>query len=300
MRVLITGSNGLLGQTLSEYCIQRNLDFLATSKGENRNPNIKDVQYRSLDITSIDEIEKIVSDFNPSVIINTAAVTNVDFCETNKELCDKLNIEAVSHLLRVSKENGIHLIHLSTDFVFDGQNGPYSEDDPTNALSYYGKSKEKSEKLLIESDYSNWSIVRTIIVFGITPNMSRSNIVLWAKSALEKGDPLNIVDDQFRAPTYVDDLAIACLDIAKLNKKGIFHISGPETFSILELVKRVGRFYGLSTDSITPISSESLNQAAKRPPRTGFVLDKAYLQINYKPRTFEESLEVLKHKLREN
>ena len=147
-------------------------------------------------------------------------------------------------------------------------------------MSYYGKSKLASEKLLEESKIK-WSIVRTIIVYGIVEDMSRSNIVLWAKAALEKKQKLTIVNDQFRSPTLAEDLADACILIAEKEKEGIFHISGKDFMSIVELVKRVAKHYQLDDSLIEVISSKSLNQAAKRPPKTGFILDKAYRELNY-------------------
>lgn len=294
MKILITGSNGLLGQKIVKQCLANKIDFIATSQGENRNSVCPQANYESLDITNYSEIEAVFAKYQPTHIINTAAVTNVDFCETNQDLCQSVNVEAVSLLLKIAQKFNVHLTHLSTDFVFDGQNGPYVETDKVNPLSVYAKSKVDSENLLQSSTYKNWSILRTIIVFGQGENLSRSNIVLWAKSALEKGDPLTIVDDQFRAPTWADDLAWACIQSAKRNAKGVYHISGPETFSVFELVQRVARFYGLNFSQVSAIKSKTLNQAAKRPPKTGFIIEKARKDLGYQPKTFEEALACLK------
>lgn len=295
MKILITGSNGLLGQKIVKQCLKRNINFIATSTGENRNSICPKKQYQSLDITNLIEIQEVVNKHKPSHIINTAAVTNVDYCETNQAICQKVNVEAVSLLLNVAAENNCHFTHLSTDFVFDGENGPYIETDKVNPLSIYAKSKVDAEQLLLDSNYKNWAILRTIIVFGNGEKLSRSNIVLWAKAALEKGDPLTIVDDQFRAPTWADDLAWACIQSASQKVQGIFHISGPETFSVFELVKRVAAFHKLNFNQVTAIKSSTLNQAAKRPPKTGFIITKAKLELGYKPKTFEESLACLKN-----
>ena len=190
-----------------------------------------------------------------------------------------------------------HLIHLSTDFVFDGENGPYSESDTPDPLSYYGESKFASEKVLQNSEYKNWAIARTIIVYGLVEQMSRSNIVLWAKGALEKGDPINVVDDQYRSPTLAADLAKGCILIADKQAKGIYHLSGKDVMSILELVNRVADFFNLDKSSISAIKSITLNQAAKRPPKTGFVLDKAINELGYNPVSFEEGLAIVSQEL---
>jgi len=300
VKILITGSNGLLGQKLVKLLLEKEgVELLATSKGKNRISNKEGYQYQSLDITIKEEIINVVNEFQPDTIINTAAMTNVDACESDRELCWDLNVNAVKHLIEASKRKNTHLIHLSTDFVFDGEDGPYKEEDKPNPLSYYGESKYEAEKLLHKSNIK-WSIVRTIIVYGIGENMSRSNIVLWAKEALEKGNPLTIVDDQFRSPTLAEDLAMGCWLITKKQAEGIYHISGKDVMSIIDLVYRVADYYGLDKSIVTPIKSASLNQAAKRPPKTGFRLDKAMNELSYSPVSFEEGLTILSNQLDSN
>jgi len=296
-KVLVTGTNGLLGQKLVHQLHNHpSLELIATSRGDNRITKLKNFRYYSLDITSPIEVEKIFNEVKPDVVINTAAMTNVDACETNKESCWKLNVDAVDYLITECQKHNSHLIHLSTDFVFDGEAGPYRETDEPNPLSYYGTSKLAAEKLFEDSDIK-WSIARTIIVYGIVEDMSRSNIVLWAKGALEKQQKLTIVNDQFRSPTLAEDLAAGCLAIAEKEALGIFHLSGKDFMSIVELVRRVAKFYHLDDSYVEEISSASLNQAAKRPPKTGFVLDKAKKILGYEPRSFEEGMLHLEQQL---
>ena len=194
----------------------------------------------------------------------------------------------------------IHYIyHLSTDFIFDGEKGSeYIETDIPNPQSYYALSKFESEKVLQKSKI-NWAIARTIIVYGIVDNMSRSNIVLWAKDALTKGQKINVVDDQFRSPTLAEDLADGCILIADKKAKGIYHLSGPKTMSILELVYSVADFWKLDKSLVTPSKSDNLNQAAKRPPRTGFDISKAKRELGYAPHSFEEGLKILDAQLKD-
>lgn len=296
-KILITGSNGLLGQKLVHKLKNHtNFQLIATSIGGNRIKDKNGYVYESMNIANRTEVLKLIEKHQPEVIINTAAMTNVDACEENQEKCWELNVTAVKYLIEAVESCNAHLIHLSTDFVFDGEAGPYIETDKPNPLSFYGKSKLASEKLLEESKIK-WSIVRTIIVYGIVEDMSRSNIVLWAKAALEKKQKLTIVNDQFRSPTLAEDLADACILIAEKEKEGIFHISGKDFMSIVELVKRVAKHYRLDDSLIEEISSKSLNQAAKRPPKTGFILDKAYRELNYQPHSFEEGMQLLDHQL---
>ena len=293
MRILITGSNGLLGQKIVGQLVRSDIEFLATSTGENRNTNCPDSSYRSMDISNDSQVKSAFHFFSPDYVIHTAAITNVDYCEEHPEECDNINVEGTRILFEAATNINAHLSLLSTDFVFDGARGNYIESDEPNPLSIYARSKYEAEKLLTSSDYLNWSIARTIIVFGEGENLSRSNIVLWAREALRKGTPLKIIDDQFRSPTWADDLAWACIQICKLNKKGIYHLSGPESMSIFDLVMRIGRFYDFDCSAIEKTTSESLNQPAKRPPITGFDLSKARNDLGYAPKTLEESLLLL-------
>jgi dTDP-4-dehydrorhamnose reductase len=300
--ILITGSNGLLGQKIINALLKRNdVNIFATSVGENRLLNKKGYVYQQLDITDKAQVESIIKSVHPDVIINTAAMTNVDLCETKREECWAINVDAVQHMVDAIRDYSpnTHFIHLSTDFIFDGMKGSeYVETDVANPLSYYALSKYESEKIVQKSTIK-WSIARTIIIYGIADNMSRSNLVLWAKDALTKGQKINVIDDQFRSPTLAEDLADGCILIADKGAEGIFHLSGPTTYSIADLVYQVADFWKLDKSTITIIKSDTLNQAAKRPPYTGFVIDKAIKVLGYHPHTFMEGLKVLDEQLKE-
>ena len=293
MKILITGSNGLLGQKIVRQALKKGTTFLATSKGDNRNPDCPSEKYQSLDICDATEIENVFSDFEPTHIIHTAAITNVDACELNPEECELVNVTATHYLFEAAQKINAHFQLLSTDFIFDGEKGNYKETDEPNPLSVYAKSKVDAETILLNSEYKNHSILRTIIVYGIGNNLSRNNIICWAKEALSKGQQMNIIDDQFRAPTWADDLAWACLRVCELDKIGIYHISGPETLSIYSIVERVANYYGLSTETLTKTDSSTLNQPAKRPPKTGFDLTKSRNELGYNPKTLEETLDLI-------
>lgn len=292
-KILVTGSNGLLGQKLVALLSEDNdIELIATAKGGNRILKVTGFIYESMDITSAKDVMRVFDKFKPEVVINTAAMTNVDACESAKEECWLLNVKAVEHLISASEKYNSHLIHLSTDFIFDGEAGPYKETDQPNPLSYYGESKLAAEKLL-QNSACIWAIARTIVVYGIVEDMSRSNIVLWAKGALEKKQKLTIVNDQFRSPTLAEDLAKGCILIAKKGAVGIYHLSGKDIMSIVELVRRVAKYYKLDESYIEEITTASLNQAAKRPPKTGFILDKAVNELGYNPVSFEEGIKFL-------
>ncbi|MEQ7800051.1 SDR family oxidoreductase [Pedobacter sp. ASV1-7] len=297
--ILVTGSNGLLGQKITERLLKTNqFNLIATSKGANRFPVKEGYAYAEMDILDPENVKSIVEKFQPDAIIHTAAMTNVDTCESEKELAHQLNVESVKTLVSLCEQHNIQLIHLSTDFIFDGANGPYDEVAAPNPLSYYGVTKLEAEDV-IKSSTCRWAILRTIIVYGIVSDMSRSNIVLWAKGALEKGSPINVVNDQWRMPTLAEDLADCCLLAVEKDARGVFNASGKDMMSISELVERVADFWNLDKSLISEISSELLNQTAKRPVKTGFILDKTISELGYKPHSFEEGLAVVDQQLKQ-
>tara|TARA_B100000902_G_scaffold400059_1_gene475370 strand:+ start:26275 stop:27171 length:897 start_codon:yes stop_codon:yes gene_type:complete len=297
MKVLITGSNGLLGQKIIHRLREvDSISLIATSRGENRVTIKSGYKYISLDISNFSIVEKVLFSEKPDIIINTAAMTNVDKCEDNIEECDLINVKSVENLLRISKKLKSHFIHISTDFIFDGNNGPYSEDDIPNPLSYYGLSKLKSENILLNSDIK-WTIIRTIVVYGVAENLSKGNIVVWAKKALENGDPLHIIDDHFRSPTLAEDLAEACVLCFTRKKYGIFHVSGKEIMSIYKMVKEIADYYGYSTNNLHRITSDTLDQKAKRPRKSGFYLQKSIKELGYNPHSFKEGLSIIDKQL---
>ena len=296
-KVLITGSNGLLGQKLVNlFSAMDHYNVIAVSLGDNRNSTAKNFKYYSADITDKKTIDTILTCESPNVIINTAALTNVDQCETDKVLCDKINIEAVRMLVQYCEEKGAYLVHISTDFIFDGKAGPYREEDVPNPVNYYGLSKLKSEQIILASGI-DYAILRTILVYGIVDNMSRSNIVLFVKQALEQKKEITIVDDQFRMPTLVDDLALACFQAVERKAHGIFNISSNELLSIYEMAVEIARVFKLDTAYIKRIKTSQLNQPARRPERTGFYLDRAHEALGFPFASFGERLQVFKNQL---
>lgn len=298
-RVLVTGSNGLLGQKLLDlYLTTKDAQLVATARGNNRYTEMEGYgyTYQQMDVTQQSEVMLNIIRYCPTTVINTAAMTNVDACEQDKEGCDQLNIESVKYLVEACNQFDAHLIHLSTDFIFDGENGPYTEESAANPLSYYGESKLKAEEY-IKANCKSWAIVRTILVYGIVNDMSRSNIVLWVKNSLEQGKSINVVDDQFRMPTLAEDLAKGCYLIEKEQAQGIYNISGKDYMSVYEIAQRVADFWKLDKSLIGRADSTSFTQPAKRPLKTGFDLSKSKEVLLYDPRTFEEGLAVLDEQL---
>lgn len=301
MKILITGSNGLLGQKLVRY-FEHLPEFhcIASSKGERRFPiNGPNIHYQSLDILDTTEVHRIFKKDKPVAVINTAAMTQADHCEQNKELAYQVNVGAVKNMAEYCNYHGIHFIQLSTDFVFDGTSGPYDEEDIPNPVNYYGETKYLAEQTVLNMDCPA-TVIRTILVYGFTPNMSRSNFFLWVVKNLEKKNPLQIVTDQIRNPTLVEDLVMGCMKVLRKKKYGIYHIGGRNTLSPYQFACRISDFYGFDTSLITPVSADNFEEIARRPLLTGLKIKKAVNELNYQPHSFKKSMTIVSKQLSEN
>ena len=291
MKILITGSNGLLGQKLVELISTKDDHLIATAKSK-LVINLPQGEFHPLDITRLEDVENVMRKTKPDTIINTAAMTQVDQCETEKEKCWLNNVTAVENLVTVCTKTTMRLIHVSTDFIFDGTQGPLDESAKPNPLSYYGESKLAAE-LVIQKSNIDWAILRTVLVFGVTKDMSRSNIVLWVKKSLEEGKTINVVNDQWRTPTLAEDLAMGCYLAAQKKAKGIYNISGYEMMTPYDIAIKTAEFFGLDKSLIKQTDSTQFKQPAARPPKTGFIIDKAKKELGYQPRSFVEGLKIL-------
>mgnify|MGYP005748811653 FL=1 len=293
MKILVTGSNGLLGQKIIQgYKNKEGIELIATARGENRMIDKAGYSFESMDITQADEVMDLIERIKPDAVIHAAAMTNVDACETDKENCKKVNVDAVEYLVRACEKVDAHLIHVSTDFIFNGMSGPYDENGIPDPLSYYGWSKLEAEKIVMNAK-CRWTILRTVLVIGVTEGMSRSNIVLWVRDSLRRGERIRVVNDQWRTPTLAEDLAQGCMLAAIKEKEGVYNISGEEVMSILDIAYRVADHFDLDKNLIDEVSSETLNQPAKRPPRTGFIITKAKEELGYEPHSFSESISII-------
>ena len=263
-KILVTGSNGLLGQKLTDLLINKaNIQLIATARGENRNPNKSGYIYEELDILDEDATRLVIEKHRPNCVIHAAAMTQVDDCETKQMECIRLNINTVEHLLELSVEFNFRLVHLSTDFIFDGTKPMLTEEEPPRPLSFYGWSKQEAENRILEFG-QNYAILRTA----------------------------KVVDDQFRTPTLAEDLAEGCFLAAMSTENGIFNIAGKDFLSIYELVEKVAGMYDFSMEKIERVNSSTLNQPAKRPPITGLNIDKATRILGYQPHSLEQGIKI--------
>lgn len=299
-KILITGSNGLLGQKLVELIVEKSeFELIATGRGTNRLSKYKDkYTFVSLDISDKADVNETFDQFKPDLVIHGAAMTNVDQCELSKEDCWIQNVVATRNIAEACLKNNTFLVHVSTDFIFDGQKGPLTEEEKPCPISFYGYSKLAAEELIQKMEGLHWSIARTVLVYGIAEDMSRTNIILWVKKSLEEKKQIKVVNDQWRTPTLAEDLAMGCYLIASKKATGIFNISGKDFLNPLEMAYKTADFFKLDKSFITQADSTTFTQPAKRPPKTGFVIDKAITELGFAPKSFDEGISLLASQLK--
>jgi dTDP-4-dehydrorhamnose reductase len=290
-RILVFGANGMLGQRIIEfYSALHNFEVLASSVEEKSFS--KGVNYSQCDLTNRNDVKKIVYDFYPDYIINAAAFTNVDLCETERETAWKINVKGVEYIAESARVIDAHLIHMSTDYIFDGNNGPYLENALPNPLGYYARTKLASENALKISGIKN-TIIRTNVLYGIKKH-GRPDFVKWVVDSLKAKKQIRIVTDQINNPTFIDDLVQAVNKIIESRKEGIYNIGGSDFLSRYDFTLMIADFFKLDKKLIIPIKTEELNQAARRPLKSGLITIKAQSELGYKPHTIVQTLELLK------
>ena len=287
----------MLGQKLVKLFLKKpGYEIHALSRGSNRLDHQKGYAYYDVDLLNKVALLALLDQIVPDVILHTAAMTNVDACELQQEECDRMNIEVVANILEYCDKKDVYLVHLSTDFIFDGKKGTvYKEDDIAHPVNYYGRSKLKSELMIKESNVDH-AILRTILVYGLVDGNDRSNIVLWVKNSLENKKEINVVTDQLRMPTYAEDLAEACWLAVEKKAKGVFNVSSNQLMSIYEVALAVADAFGLDKELIHPVRTNALSLPANRPLSTGFDLNKSITEINLASYSFVERLQVFKDK----
>lgn len=295
-RILICGSNGLLGQRLAMMLSsQTEYEVLNTSRNRSFVFDHRLFDYTQLDITKKSDVKSLVSSFHPTTIINAAAAADVDWCEQHREDAWKINVVGVENLIEATRKVGARLIHISTDYVFDGTHGPYSENDKPNPISYYGKSKLASENAIRIAEISH-TIFRTIVLYGTAIGV-RDSFPLWVIKNLRAGKTIRCSEDQISNPTHVNDIAFAAIKGFELNRDGVYHICGSEQVSRHQFAVRTAELFGLDITQIQGVKSSELNQIAPRPLVTGFVTLKAQTELGLNPMTISQGLTLLKREL---
>lgn len=293
-KVLVTGANGLLGQKVVQ-AFQHDFEVHGIGLQPSSELKLDHAHYSMCDITQRDELHTVVRSFKPNFIINTAAYTNVDGCEEDKEQCWKINVTGVKNLAEIAGMVRAFAVHVSTDYVFDGEDGLYTEESRPNPLGYYGRSKLASENVLIRSGIQ-CAILRTMVLYGAGKNL-RPNFVTWLIDKLRSGENLDIVDDQYGHPTLADDLALAIRKIVELKKTGIYHTVGSEYIGRYEFALKVAKTFNLNKKLIHPIKTVDLNQKSPRPMKSNFDLSKATRDLGIKFNNVDKGLSILKEQL---
>lgn len=286
MKIMILGANGFTGRR-----ILKRLSFKHQVLACSLHPDIlpeEGYEFHILDMQSVDATDALLNNFRPDVIINACAMSVVDYCEQHPEEAYALNVTAVKHLAEYSQSNSCRLIHLSTDFVFDGTaTEAYTETDTTNPINYYGKTKQWSEEV-IEQACTNYAIARIEVVYGKPFTGQHGNIVHLVKTRLQNGQSIRVVSDQFRSPTWVEDIARAIESLLSDKYQGIYHICGGETMSVADIAYRVAKHFGLDTSLIQPVTTDEMNEATPRPLFSPMNTEKAFKEFGYQPSRLEE------------
>jgi dTDP-4-dehydrorhamnose reductase len=290
MNVLVTGDNGFLGYYLVEQLLAQKYSVIATGKGDCRLPFTYDpnFQWLSMDFTDPFSIHDVFEKIKPGVVVHAGAMSKPDECEMDQMKAYLVNVEATVQLLINSEELQSFFIFLSTDFVFDGEKGMYTEEDEPRPVNYYGRTKLEAEEAVKEYQFG-WAIVRTVLVYGKN-HSGHNNILKTVKEKLEKGEEYNVVDDQVRTPTYVEDLAKGIVSIIEKKATGIFHLSGQDVLTPYQMAIKTAGHLKLDSSVIKKVTAASFSQPARRPLKTGFMIDKARKELGYEPLSFDEGL----------
>lgn len=299
MKILLTGANGLLGQKLVALLHNApGVVLVATARGANRlATRYPALHYRPLDVTDAAQVQQVIAQERPTHVIHAAAMTQVDDCELNQAACWAQNVTAVEYLAATCAQLDIHLTHLSTDFIFNGTEALLTEEAEPDPISYYGASKLAAEHVVQAMTGLRWAIARTVLVYGTSLAAGRSNLVLWVRDSLRKGQKIKVVDDQWRTPTLAEDLAQGCWLLARHAAQGIYHLSGRELLTPYQMAQQVAMQFGLEAALLEPVTSQTFIQTARRPPRTGFRITKAERELGYRPHTFAEGLVLVQQQL---
>jgi len=295
--VFITGANGLLGQAVVTLLSRETNYELILSSVEDKSYIEYGHKYEKLDIANKEDVKKVVAYYEPEVIINCAAYTEVDKCETEREFCWKINVDGVKNLIIAAKRTKSKIIHYSTDYVFDGKSGPYDEEATPNPISFYGRSKLASENALTASGVDH-AIIRTMVLYGVGNNVKK-NFALWLVETLKKNMPVTIVTDQVGNATIVDDLAYGTYKIIEKDRSGIYNIAGKDILSRYDFALKLCEVFGYNKKLVSPILTGDLSQPALRPLNSGLLVLKAESDLGIKLMDSLESLRLLKVQLGE-
>jgi len=287
LRILITGASGLLGHRTSQLALEKDHKVYAIYKEHKISLGIP-VQ---LDLTDREKLLQVIPQCKPDAIIHTAAYTNVDDCEVNRDLAWKVNIEATKHIAMASTGINSHLIYVSTDYVFDGEKGFYIENDDPNPINYYGYSKLKGEEF-VRQYAEEWCIARPSVIYGWAP-VHKQNFATWLLNNVNQGKEVRVLTDQYVSPTLNTNLAEMLIEIAERKVTGILHTAGSTRVSRCEFALRLAEVFNLNNDLIKPAKMDEMLWKAKRPRDSSLNVSKALALLNQKPQELSQALQSL-------
>jgi len=289
-RVLLIGANGKLGNSVARSLAGKaGLELLCSDSGEKLISGGS--EYTQTDITKRNSVKELFHKFFPDVVINTAGFTNVDACELNKELSWNVNVKGTENIAASAWAIDADLIHISSDYIFDGKEGPYTEEDVPHPISYYGRTKLAAENSLRTSGV-RFTIFRTNVLYGSNSDL-KPDFVRWAVKSLKEGLQIKIVTDQINNPTYIEDLTNVIIGAIDKETCGIFNIGGAEIINRYEFTCRIARYFKLDESLIIPIKTADLKQPAPRPLKSGLIIAKAVKELGYKPTEIEETFRLI-------
>lgn len=290
MRVLISGANGFLGHYLTGLLLRRGHDVIATGAGPCRLPGYPGTGfiYEEMDFTDEPELSRVFTRYRPEFVIHAGARSKPDECELDRAKAFDCNVNGTRHLLAAAANSRAYFLFLSTDFIFDGRQGMYREDDLPGPVNYYGTTKLLAEEQVRNYPY-DWGIARTVLVYG-KPPAGRSNILTLVSDKLRRGEIFRVVNDQFRTPTYIEDLAGGLASMIEKKATGIYHLSGTDWLTPYEMAVKTAEYLRLDTSLLVKVTAADFPEPARRPSKTGFNIEKARRELGYDPVSFETGL----------
>jgi dTDP-4-dehydrorhamnose reductase len=293
MRIFITGITGFIGSRLAHFWQQQN-DWTigGTGRASERPATLpSSVQYYPVDFSNLEILNNALHSFMPDVVVHSAAMSKPNDCEVQQELCTLINVEATAAVVAACEKMNCRLLFISTDFVF-GDDGPFAENDVYDPVNFYGLSKVRAEEL-VKASGIDWSIVRTVLVYGKQAAGMNATFPQWVKNNLEKGKTIRVFTDQYRTATYVDDLVDGIDRIIHQHAKGVFHLSGAETTTPFEFARKVACYLGYDPSMVEPTTRIEMPEAARRPIRSTLNIAKAKSELGYAPRSLDVVLPLL-------
>ncbi len=288
-RIVIFGSFGKVGEAIDrDLKINTNYEIIAPSKYTEEKSKYWSRNNCDYDILNFKEIKKILINLKPNIIINCAAFTNVDLCEEQKAECWKLNTDFVEMLARATAVTNSHLIQFSTDYIFDGLGGPYSEQASPNPINFYGKSKLAAENAIKSID-CKFSIIRTNFLFGYS-RIGKKTFVDYVLDNLSQSKPIKVVDSLYSNPILTSDIAKGVRKVIKEAYLGVINFAGNDYVSRYDIAREIAKLQNLDTNLIEKIGINDVEFLANRPIKAGLKNQKALLDLNLKFQNLENSL----------